>query len=133
MNRRIVTWDAEGNPVATTERLVTKAQIQDLYAAAAGELFSCEDPFDPDFIYNGLPLVEVIVKKQIRAAARNGEGEAVMDRLAGRPKQETLSTKLTLTYEDALREIERKENAKRFGQPVPSNPFIEATIVTERT
>lgn len=108
----------------TTAPLITKNQLQDLYMAAAAQPFICEDPLDPDFPYNGMTCAEVMVRKQILKAAQTGDAEMVMDRLLGRPKQSVESTKLSLTYEDFLKETARKEADKRpspatIAEPVP--------------
>lgn len=127
VQRRLVVWSEDGLPVVTTAPLVTQAQLKDLYAGAAAEPFDCPDPLNPDHKYHGLPMAEVAVRKQMRAAALTGDAEAVMDRLMGRPKQTTEKTTLSLTYEDALKEIERKEKAKQFG--LPAGPrIVEATF-----
>lgn len=110
--RRLVTWDADGNPVVTTEKQLNKGALQDLYMVAAAQPYVV-DPHDPqDAQYEGMTCAEVMVRKQTQTAARLGDAEVVMDRLLGRPKQSVESTKLTLTYEDTLKEIARKELLK---------------------
>lgn len=134
VRRRIVQWDAQGNPVVSLEPMVTSAQVRDLHAAAVARPFSAPDPVDPDHKYDGLPMIEVMVLKKVERAARSGESEEVLDRLVGRPKQTTETTKLTVSYEDALREIERKEALKSASPaPRPAVPaFLEAEVVTTR-
>lgn len=132
--QRIAAWDGQGNPVVATVPLITKAQVAELYAAAAAETFNCPDPLDPDHEFHGLSMAEVMVRKEVRAAARSGNAETVMDRLVGRPKQTSESTRLTLGYEDALKEIERKERLKlqADGRGGPAAPIVvEATVVRD--
>lgn len=120
--RRLVVWGPDGTPVLTTEPVITKAQINDLYMAAAAQPY-VPDPHNPqDAQYAGLTCAEVIVRKQIILAARTGEAETVMDRLVGRPKQSVESTKLTLTYEDTLKEIARKAGIPH-GRPAGPPPI----------
>ena len=114
IQRRIVKW-VDGIPAVSDVPIITKSQLQDLYAAAIAETFHCADPLDPDFQYDGMTCAEVMVRKQIRLAAMSGlreDVEGIMDRIMGKPKQSTETTKLSLTYEDTLKEIARKEDAK---------------------
>lgn len=130
VKRRFITWDAAGNPQVVSEDVLTKAAINDLYMAAAAQMYEPEPGNAVDAQYAGLTCAEVMVRKQIMAAARSGAAEIVMDRLVGRPKQSTEVTKLNLTYEDTLREIARKESLK-LGPPAPRRAEItvEAEVV----
>lgn len=119
INQRLVVWDEAGNPLVTTAPLITKRQLTDLYMAAAAQPFVCEDPLNPDFIYNGLSCAEVMIRKQMLLAAQTGNAEAVMDRLLGRPTQSVESKRLVMTYEEALREIGRKANLNP-APPIPT-------------
>ncbi len=126
--RKLVVWDAEGNPLVTTEQMLTKASIHDLWMSGAAQIY-VPDPHDPlDAQYAGMTCAEVMVRKQIQNAARLGLAESVMDRLIGRPKQSVESTKLVLTYEDTLREIARKEDLKAGAPPPPRN-VMDAELV----
>lgn len=128
VKRRFITWDASGNPQVVSEDVLTKAAIQDLYMAAAAQMYEPEPGNIPDQQYAGLTCAEVMVRKQIQQAARTGTAEIVMDRLVGKPKQSTEVTKLNLTYEDTLREIARKEQLK-LGPPAARVVHIEAEVV----
>lgn len=124
VKRRFITWDAAGNPQVVSEDVLTKAAIQDLYMAAAAQMYEPEPGNAYDQQYAGLTCAEVMVRKQIMQAARTGTAEIVMDRLVGKPKQSTEVTKLNLTYEDTLREIARKEQLK-LGPPPPPRAVID--------
>lgn len=128
--RRFITWDADGNPRVASEEVLTRAAVQDLYMAAAAQMYEPDPNAIGDAQYAGLTCAEVIVRKQIQQAARSGAAEGVMDRLIGKPKQSTEITKLNLTYEDTLREIARKE-ALKLGPPAPARAIIavEAEVV----
>lgn len=129
VKRRFITWDATGNPQVVSEDVLTKAAIQDLYMAAAAQMYE-PDPHTPsDAQYAGLTCAEVMVRKQIQQAARTGVAEIVMDRLVGKPKQSTEVTKLNLTYEDTLREIARKESLKLGPPPARRVEITEAEVV----
>lgn len=121
IQRRIVVW-VDGAPVLASVPLVTKQTLNDLYLAAAAQPYIA-NPHDPqDAQYEGLTCAEVMVRKQIILAARTGDAEIVMDRLLGRPKQTVESTKLSLTYEDKLKEIARQESLR-----VPAHPIDAET------
>ncbi len=110
--RRLVVWDKDGNPLVTTEQFLTKPAIHDLWMAAAAQIYVV-DPHDPrDAQYAGMTCAEVQIRKSVQHAARTGEGEVVLDRLIGKPRQVSETTKLVLTYEDTLKEIARKELTK---------------------
>ena len=128
--RRFITWDADGNPRVASEEVLTRAAVQDLYMAAAAQMYEPDPHVPSDAQYAGLTCAEVMVRKQIQQAARSGAAETVMDRLVGKPKQSTEITKLNLTYEDTLREIARKE-AMKLGPPAPARAVIaiEAEVV----
>lgn len=129
VKRRFITWDAAGNPQVVSEDVLTKAAIQDLYLAAAAQMYEPEPGNAHDAQYAGLTVAEVMVRKQLMQAARTGNAEEVMDRLIGKPKQSTEVTKLNLTYEDTLREIARKESLK-LGPPARRAVVtVEAEIV----
>lgn len=128
VKRRFITWDAAGNPQVVSEDVLTKAAINDLYMAAAAQMYEPDPHVPSDVQYAGLTCAEVMVRKQIQQAARTGLAETVMDRLVGRPKQSTEVTKLNLTYEDTLREIARKEQLK-LGPPAARAVIIAAEIV----
>lgn len=116
IQRRLLDFDAEGNPCVVTVPLVTKSQLQDLWAAAGAAPYLVADPLSEEYrLYHGLSCAEVMVRKRMLEAARTGEQvsvDGVMDRLMGRPKQSSETTKLVLSYEDRLAEIARLETAK---------------------
>lgn len=126
VQRRLMAWGPDGGPMVTTAPLVTQAQIKDLYAAVAALPFECEDPFHPDFVFNGLPIIEVMVRRQIAKAAQAGSEamvETVIDRLIGRPMQSTETKRVNINYEDWLRETARKESLKQAIPATPVDPI----------
>jgi hypothetical protein len=114
VNQRIVTWDAQGNPLVRNQQVFTKAQVSEIAMAAASERYvSADDELAvelgiPPSEYYGLTNLEVMLIKQARWAATSGETdviEKVLDRLIGRPKQTSESHSIVETYEEALKRI----------------------------
>lgn len=120
VQRRILAFDREGNPALAVVPLVTKSVMQDLYnAAAALPYVSLEsDPFHPDHAFDGMSCAEVMVRKQMAAAARSGEPGEVADRLMGKPKQTSESLRINITYEERIKQIARDLAAKPIDAQV---------------
>lgn len=116
INRRLMTVDAQGNPTVSIVPMVTKAAMQDLYNAAVALPFEAPDPADPNHKFDGMTCAEVMVRKQVERAARSGEPGEVTDRIMGKPKQTSESVKVSVTYEQWL---------KQTAQRMASEPFIE--------
>lgn len=123
VQRSVIKWEG-GVPILKAEPVLSKQSIQSLYPILAAEPYEVTDPLDPDFgLYDGMTLLEVIVRKQILKAARSGEGEDVMDRLIGKSlsRGENLNVNVGGTYEDYLKSLAEKMK----GVP------IEAHVVRE--
>lgn len=120
-HRRLLGFDAQGQPTVAIVPLVTKGAMQDLYNAAAAQPYQ-PDPANPlDAQYEGLSCAEVMVRKQMVKAARTGEPGEVTDRLMGKPKQTSESVRVTVTYEERL---------KRIAQSVAAGaPITDAEVV----
>lgn len=114
VTQRLVTWDAQGNPLVKNVAVFTKAQVSEVAMAAASQLYV--DPNDelaielgiPPSEFYGMTNLEVMLIKQARWAAESGETdviEKVLDRLIGRPKQSSESHHVHETYEEALKRI----------------------------
>jgi hypothetical protein len=118
IQRRLLGWDDRGNPVLTTVPVVTPKAMQDLYAAAATL------PYEgPEKKYEGMSLAEVIVRRQIEAAAHGlGDDEKVLDRLMGKAKQRSESLTVVTTYEGMLKAI-----AEGVSTPPPG--VVDAEVV----
>ncbi len=119
--KRIVQFDPiSGEPVVTTAPMVTKAQVHDVIAAAAADIY-IPDPLDPsDKKYEGLPNIEVAVRKQAQKAARDGSPEAVLNRLVGMPKQSSETLHVDVNYADFLKSL----GAKLGGEGTAPTPKI---------
>lgn len=132
--QRLVTWDAQGNPVVRNTAVFTKVQIADLQMAAASAPYL--DPNDelavaiglPPSEFYGMSNLEVILIKQARYAASSGERDYindVLDRLQGKPKTTAEVHSTTESYEQFLVRVGRAAAAK--AKPV--NGVHEADLV----
>lgn len=119
--RRIVSWDmTTGEPVVRTVQVFTKAQVSEIAMAAAslpyaepGDELAVELGLPPSEFY-GRPILEVMLIRQARNAARTGDSqevERVLDRLVGKPKQTSESHRITETYEEFLKRVSQSEVA----------------------
>ena len=126
VTRRIVSWDADGNPVVQNVPMLTKSQIIDIVAAAVSQPYSSPDDELavelglPPSEFHGATLMEVMLVKAAREAAETGDPDMVeklLDRLLGKPKQTSEVLKTVATYEERLREIgaQRAREAKPAG------------------
>ncbi len=126
VQRSVIKWEG-GVPILKAEPVLTKQSIQSLYPILAAELYEVTDPLDPDFAkYDGMTILEVMVRKQLLAAARTGNVEEVMDRLIGKSlsRGENLNVNVGGTYEDYLKGLKAKME--------PPARVVEATVVEER-
>lgn len=122
VQKRIITWDpATGQPVLTSEPVLTKTHLQSLYFVVAAQPYIVEDPLDPDFAkYDGMTIAEVMVRKQVENAAKHGtlvEIETVMDRLIGKSMARSEGLVVHKTYEDRMREI---RDARMRARAIPT-------------
>lgn len=121
---RIIKWE-NGVPVLTTQPVLTKNHIQSLYFIAAAQPYEVTDPFDPDFgLYDGMTIAEVMVRKQLLAAAKSGNVEEAMDRLIGKPmaRGENVNVNLGGSYETYLKGLAEKEKAAAIDADVIEDP-----------
>ena len=119
INRRIVAWDPDtGQPVVQNVPMFTRAQISEIALAAASQPYV--DPDDEIKIELGLAPsrffgrsnLEVMLVKQAEGAAKTGEGvDSILDRLIGKPKQSLESVKVSMSYEDWLKDVARREDS----------------------
>ena len=122
-------------PVVKGVPMLSRSQIVELGAAAVTELYS--EPGDdlaielglPPSEFYGRPLLEVMLVRQARNAARTGdrdEVEAILDRRLGKPKTTAENHNISETYEEALHRIAEAERSRVLGQalPVPSVPLV---------
>ncbi len=116
INRRLVIWE-NGAPVLADVPMFTRAQVSELALAAASQPYIDEN--DELAIELGLPPsrfygksnLEVMLIKQAENSAKTGEGvDAILDRLIGKPKQSVESVKVSVSYEDWLKEVARRED-----------------------
>jgi hypothetical protein len=114
INRRMIVWGKDGLPAPATTPLITKPQIEALVSA------SLSLPYDGDKLglepeFDGLTNVEVMMIRMARGAA-NGDLELakeLLDRVLGKPKQSVESKSLSLSYEDFLNEVARKNEERK--------------------
>ena len=124
IQRRVIGWDPEtGAPSVELVPMVTKAQAEATVSATAAL------PYDgPELEFQGLSNLEVALIRQAQGAARGDREDLkeIMDRIAGRPKQTSEVTKVTMTYEDNL----KATAARRAGKAsVDRARIIEAQVV----
>lgn len=93
-------------PTVVTAPMVTKTQVHDALLAAAALPY--EGPDKDQF--KGLTNAEVMVIKKIHKAAVTGECDEVLDRILGKPKTTAEVTKMEVTYEQFLQEVERRSS-----------------------
>lgn len=129
VHRRLIVWDpTTGLPSLAAEPVLAKHHLQSLYFVAAAQPYVVEDPLDPDFgLYDGMTIAEVMVRKQLAAAAKTGDSslvETVMDRLIGKPMARAENLTVSASYEDFLRGVEKKGEPKPIeGAVETDNPF----------
>lgn len=134
--RRLVVFEG-GVPTVREVPLVTAALVKDIQKAALAELYS--EPDDelavelglPPSEFYGRPLVEVMLIRQARHAAKTGdkdEIEAIRDRLEGKPKTTSENHNISESYEDALARIGKAEAARASAPPV----IMDAEVVPAR-
>ena len=135
--RRLVVFEG-GVPVVKEVPLVTAALVKDIQKAALAELYA--EPDDelaielglPPSEFYGRPLIEVMLVRQARHAARTGdkdEVEAIRDRLEGKPKTTSENHNISESYEDALSRIGKAEDARRAKA---ATSIVEAEVVAPR-
>ena len=126
VHKTIIKWE-NGVPVLTAEPVLTKNHVQSLYFVAAAQPYEVTDPLDPDFgLYDGMTIAEVMVRKQLLAAAKSGDVEAAMDRLIGKPmaRGENVNVNLGGSYETYLKGLAEKLK----GAPIEAE-VVEPTSV----
>ena len=109
VQRRIIVFE-NGVPVLTSRPVLTKTHIQSLYLVVAAQPYEGPtDPLDPEFgRYDGMTVAEVMVRKQLEAAAKTGDVQAIeiaMDRLIGKPLTKSENHTITDTYESFLKRL----------------------------
>lgn len=111
--------------------MLSPEQIKDVGAAAVTELY--KEPDDdlalelglPTSEFYGRPLIEVMLVRQARNAARTGdkdEVEAILDRRLGKPKATVESHSTTETYEQYLERIGKAEEDDRRRNAIDVTP-----------
>ena len=128
VNRRVITWTKEGMPVPSSVPALTRQGVEELAITAMSLPF--EPPDVPDYLpegskerevaqyerdremeFVGMTNAEVIAIKMARRAAA-GDKDAVKelwDRTLGKAQQRVESKSVTMTYEDVLKEMARRE------------------------
>jgi len=112
-------WDpVTGLPTPSTAPLLTKPQIEETARAAASTLYvPAVDPLTGLVIsgeeeFFGMTNIEVAQVRRARSAAAPGglaHLESLEDRILGKPKQAVETKNVTLTYQDMLTELARRE------------------------
>lgn len=125
VNKRMITWGADGVPVPTSVPLISKQNIEEL------ALVSLALPYTGDALgmveeeFKGMSNAEVMLVKLARSAAGGSMAavEVLLDRVLGRPKQSVESKSFRMTYEDLLKE--KAAAAKR-------SEVVEVQVVPRR-
>lgn len=105
IQRRLVSWDADGNPCVVIVPMIPAKQMRDAPAAALSL------PYEgPEARYKGMTCLEVNLHKRAQNAALSGDpidGETLLDRAIGKSKSssENLNVNVSGSYEDYLRGI----------------------------
>lgn len=131
--RRLVVFE-NGVPVVTTEAYIPKAKIQQMAVQALSlpytddnDELAIEMGLPPSEFY-GRPLIEVMLIKRTRAAARTGDDEKIertLDRALGKAKTSSENVNLNGSYEDFLKAAAALLADKK-GEPRP----VEAEVVS---
>ena len=124
--RTIITWK-DGQPVMAAEPVLTQHHVRNLYLIAAAQPYEVTDPLDPDFgLYDGMTIAEVMVRKQLIAAAKSGDVEAAMDRLIGKPmaRGENVNVNLGGSYETYLKGLSEKMK----GAPIEAHVVRDENV-----
>ena len=102
-----ITKFVDGVPTLVAVPMLTKQNLRDIYLIAASQPYIVEDPLDPEFEkYDGMTCAEVMVRKEIEAAARAGNvevAEKIMDRIIGKPERLEKRLDVTVNYEEWLK------------------------------
>jgi hypothetical protein len=136
IQRRIVTWGPDGQPIVANAPLFTKTQIADITLAAAAMLYT--DPNDelaiamglPPSRFHGMTNLEVMLIKRQEYAAATGDPDVIAqieDRLVGKPKTTNENHTLVETYDQVLARIGKAAAAK--AKPV--DVVMDAQIVDD--
>lgn len=131
--RRLIVFEG-GVPVLKDVPLMTPAVVRDLHTASLAELYA--EPEDllaaelglPTSEFYGRPLLEVMLIRRARHAAYTGnfvEVESILDRELGKPKTTSENTNVTVSYEQALKNIAEKERLRAAAAAA-----VPAEIVT---
>lgn len=124
--QRLVKWE-NGVPVATSERVPLKKE--DISVILGQALVA---PFDKDPAYEraedgNLTNLEVMAHSLARAAAFGDikAVEVILDRILGKPKQQTENINMRMSYQDFLDSINKNENERECKDVTPINPCAE--------
>ena len=123
IQRRLTAWSPDGTPIVKVVPFMTKAQIGDITAAAISLPYEGPEPE-----YQGQTNAEVMLTKVAKRAAFSADIEDVellLDRSIGKAKQLTENLKVTVTYEDYLKDLARRAN------PATSSTSIDAEVVID--
>lgn len=110
IQRRIVEFDAAtGLPVLKIAPVFTKKQVVEVLNRAIAMPY--EDPLGLEPQFAGMTVLEVMMIKRAQRAALTGddrEVESILDRLLGKPETSSKSVSVSASYEDYLKEVDRK-------------------------
>lgn len=125
IQRRLTSWDREGNPVVVTVPMIPKDQVDDVARAAISLPYEGPEPK-----YSGLTVLEVMMSKVAQRAGLKAELadiEMLLDRAIGKAKSVSESKNLNVnaSYENYLKDLADKE-AKA---PKPPPQVHEAEVV----
>lgn len=133
VQQRLVVFE-NGMPVVTTQPYIPKAKIQQIALQALSlpytddnDELAIEMGLPPSEFY-GRPLIEVMLIKRTRAAARTGDDDKIertLDRAIGKPKTSSENVNLNGSYEDFLKA------AAELMKPKGPRPVEDAEIVAD--
>lgn len=128
--RRLVSWDPlTGQPIVKVAPMLTREQITEAITASLALPYEPDPRTPEDQRYAGMTNLEVQLHKRSKSAARSGstdDSEALLDRVLGKPKTTAESLRVTIGYEDYLKDI-----ASKTPPPQSESQPIDAEIVPE--
>jgi len=104
----------DGLPYPVIVEPFTKASATSLVAAAAASMYKPKNDTDEEQRFQGMTLMEVTMVRLAEKAA-DGNFDAtvhMLDRLAGKPKQETQNVNVNVTYQDYLDKVGYEHTAE---------------------
>jgi len=136
VSKRMIVWNAEGQPVPAEVPVLTKPQIESLSATALSLLYEPEKPglsifttevakknaqtlYDEECAkYAGMTCAEVMFVKLAQKAAAGSLSATteLLDRTLGKPKQSSEVKSFSMKYEDYVKKVAEEEERARLSR-----------------